>query len=74
MTPIRAPAIAARVTPSPRRPEHSIVHGKRRITANTALQLARYFGATDRFWPNLLARRALEQHPSAHSAHRPPCT
>ena len=37
-----------------------IVHGKRRITADTALRLARYFGTTDRFWLNLQIRYDLE--------------
>lgn len=30
-----------------------IVHGKRAITADTALRLARFFGTTERFWMNL---------------------
>ncbi|TVP46648.1 MAG: addiction module antidote protein, HigA family [Gemmatimonadales bacterium] len=37
---------------SPRR-INEIVHGKRSITADTALRLARYFGTSDRFWMNL---------------------
>lgn len=37
----------------PPRRINEIVHGKRRITAHTALRLARYFGTTDRFWLNL---------------------
>jgi len=37
----------------PPRRINEIVHGKRRITADTALRLARYFGTTDRFWLNL---------------------
>jgi antitoxin HigA-1 len=32
---------------------NEIVHGKRAITADTALRLARYFGTSDRFWLNL---------------------
>jgi len=36
------------------------VQGKRSISANTALRLARYFGTTDRFWLNLQARYDLE--------------
>ena len=39
---------------------NEIVHGKRRITADTALRLARYFGTTDRFWLNLQIRYDLE--------------
>ena len=37
-----------------------IVHGKRRITADTSLRLARYFGTSDRFWLNLQSRFDLE--------------
>ena len=37
---------------SPRR-INEIVLGKRRITAETALRLARYFGTTPRFWLGL---------------------
>ncbi|MFQ5515782.1 MAG: HigA family addiction module antitoxin [Myxococcota bacterium] len=32
---------------------NEIVHGKREITADTALRLARYFGTSERFWMNL---------------------
>jgi addiction module HigA family antidote len=44
----------------PPRRLNEIVHGKRRITADTALRLARYFGTTDRFWLNLQTRYDLE--------------
>ena len=44
----------------PPRRINEIVHGKRRITADTALRLARYFGPTDRFWLNLQTRFDLE--------------
>ncbi len=37
----------------PPRRINEIVHGKRRITADTALRLARYFGTTDRFWSSM---------------------
>jgi antitoxin HigA-1 len=36
------------------------VHDTRRISADTALRLARYFGASERFWINLQARYDLE--------------
>ena len=39
---------------------NEIVHGKRRITADTALRLSRFFGTTDRFWLNLQTRFDLE--------------
>ena len=44
----------------PARRINEIVHGKRAITADTALRLARYFGTTDRFWLNLQTRYDLE--------------
>ena len=44
---------------SPRR-INEIVQGKRSISADTALRLARYFGTTDRFWLNLQTRYDLE--------------
>ena len=46
-------AIAIGVPP---RRINEIVHGKRRIGADTALRLARYFGTSDRFWINLQSR------------------
>ena len=44
----------------PPRRINEIVHGKRRITADTALRLGRYFGTTDRFWLNLQTYYDLE--------------
>lgn len=44
----------------PSRRINEIVHGKRRISADTALRLARYFGTSDRFWMNLQNRYDLE--------------
>jgi addiction module HigA family antidote len=44
----------------PPRRINEIVHGKRRVSADTALRLARYFGTTDRFWLNLQNRHDLE--------------
>jgi addiction module HigA family antidote len=38
----------------------TLVHGKRRITADTALRLSRYFGTTDLFWINLQSRYEIE--------------
>lgn len=51
--------LAVAISVPPRR-INEIVHGKRRITADTALRLARYFGTTDRFWLNLQTRFDLE--------------
>ena len=37
----------------PPRRIHVIVHGKRAITADTALRLGKYFGTSAQFWLNL---------------------
>lgn len=37
----------------PARRINEIVHGKRRITADTALRLSRYFGTSPQFWLGL---------------------
>jgi addiction module HigA family antidote len=44
----------------PARRINEIVHGKRSITANTALRLSRYFRLSERFWLNLQTRYDLE--------------
>ena len=44
----------------PARRINEIVHGKRSISANTALRLSRYFGLSERFWLNLQTRYDLE--------------
>jgi antitoxin HigA-1 len=44
----------------PARRINEIVHGKRSISADTALRLSRYFGLSERFWLNLQARYDLE--------------
>ncbi|HUA40506.1 MAG TPA: HigA family addiction module antitoxin [Streptosporangiaceae bacterium] len=44
----------------PARRINEIVHGQRRITADTALRLARFFGTSERFWLNLQARYDIE--------------
>lgn len=44
----------------PPRRINEIVLGKRAITADTALRLARYFRTNERFWLNLQARYELE--------------
>ena len=38
-----------------------IIRGKRSVTANTALRLARFFGNSPEFWLNLQAHYDLEQ-------------
>ena len=44
----------------PARRINEIVHGKRAISPDTSLRLARYFGLSERFWLNLQARYDLE--------------
>ena len=39
---------------------NEIVHGKRAISANTALRLSRYFGKSEKFWMNLQTRYDME--------------
>jgi len=50
----------AKDTSVPPRRINEIVHGKRAITADTALRLARFFGTSERFWLNLQTRYDLE--------------
>ena len=52
-------SLAVMMNVPPRR-INEIVHGKRGITADTALRLGHYFGMTPRFWMNLQARYDLE--------------
>ena len=47
---------------------NDIVRGKRAITADTALRLARYFGTTPQFWTNLRANYELERAEDARGA------
>jgi addiction module HigA family antidote len=44
----------------PPRRINEIVHGKRAVSANTALRLARYFGTSERFWLNMQAQFDLD--------------
>lgn len=52
--------IARDVGVPPRR-INEIVHGKRAVTADTALRLARYFGTSEAFWMGLQADHDLEE-------------
>jgi addiction module HigA family antidote len=47
---------------------NDVVRGKRSITADTALRLARYFGTTPQFWMNLQANYDLELAQDARGA------
>jgi addiction module HigA family antidote len=51
--------LAGEISVPPRR-INEIVHGKRAISADTALRLARYFGTSECFWLNLQSRYDLE--------------
>ncbi|HYW08212.1 MAG TPA: HigA family addiction module antitoxin [Longimicrobium sp.] len=44
----------------PPRRINEIVHGKRAVTADTALRLARFFGTSEQFWLNMQSRYDLE--------------
>jgi len=52
--------LAKEISVPPRR-INEIVHGKRAVTADTALRFARYFGTTPRFWLNLQAQYELDR-------------
>ncbi len=51
--------VAKGISVPPRR-INEIVHGKRSISADTALRLSRFFGTSERFWLNLQTRYDLE--------------
>jgi addiction module HigA family antidote len=51
--------LARDISVPPRR-INEIVHGKRAISADTALRLSRYFSNSEHFWLNLQARFDLE--------------
>jgi len=51
----------------PARRINEVVHGKRNITADTALRLSRFFGTSERFWMNLQTRYDLEVEKAAVS-------
>ena len=52
--------LAVAIDVPPRR-INEIVHGKRGITADTAMRLSRYFGTTPGFWMNLQMRYELDR-------------
>jgi len=51
----------ARAIGVPPRRINEIVHGKRGITADTALRLAKYFGTSAEFWINLQSHYELDR-------------
>ena len=52
--------LAKGISVPPRR-INEIVHGKRAITADTALRLSRFFRASERFWMDLQVRYDLQR-------------
>jgi addiction module HigA family antidote len=50
----------ARALGVPAQRVHDLVHGRRAITADTALRLARFFSIEAQFWMNLQTRYDLE--------------
>jgi addiction module HigA family antidote len=56
--------LARDISVPPRR-VNEIVHGKRSITADPALRLARYFGTSEQLWLNLQVRHDLELEPGS---------
>ncbi len=57
---IRQKRLARDIGVPPRR-INEILHGKRAVTAETALRLARYFGTSEAFWMGLQADYDLEE-------------
>ncbi len=51
--------LAKDISVPPRR-INEIIHGKRSVSADTALRLSRYFGVSERFWLNLQTRYDIE--------------
>lgn len=51
--------LAKEISVPPRR-INEIVHGKRAISADTALRLSRFFGTSEMFWVNLQMRFDME--------------
>ncbi len=56
----------SKATGAPRTRLNDIVLGRRGITADTAMRLARYFGVGARFWMNLQSHYELETAEEAH--------
>lgn len=51
--------LAKDISVPPRR-INEIIHGKRSVSADTALRLSRYFGLSERFWLNIQTRYDIE--------------
>lgn len=57
----------AKATGLPQTRISEIIHGRRRVTADTALRLAKFFGTTPRFWIGLQDDYDLEEQEKAIS-------
>lgn len=55
----------SKVTGIPQTRISEIIHGRRRVTADTALRLAKYFGTSARFWLGLQDDYDLEEQESS---------
>ena len=64
--------VARDINVPPRR-INEIVHGKRAVSADTALRLARYFGTSERLWLGLQADYDLEEANDLRRRHGPGC-
>lgn len=62
------PSALARALGVPTNRITAIVHGERRVSADTALRLARHFGTTPEFWLNLQSHYELAVTRSDHGA------
>lgn len=62
------PSALARALGVPTNRITAIVHGERRVSADTALRLARHFGTTPEFWLNLQSQYELAVTRSDHGA------
>ncbi len=62
------PSALARALGVPTNRVTAIVHGERRVSADTALRLARHFGTTPEFWLNLQSHYELAVTRSDHGA------
>lgn len=58
----------AKETDIPQTRISEIIHGKRSITADTAIRFSKFFGTTAEFWLNLQNLYDLEEEESKHKA------
>ena len=58
----------AKETDIPQTRISEIIHGKRSVTADTAIRFSKFFGTTAEFWLNLQNLYDLEEEESKHKA------